>query len=96
MTSTTSTGMIGLLTPAEEAVMKGIRRSRFSFHFNTGNMRRWLLVQLVSVPANTSSEELEAAPSPYAHAHAHRDHRPATLDKLVNEYWASQVARRVY
>ena len=94
MASTTS--MIGPLTPGDEVILKGVRRSRFSFHFNTGRMRRWLLVQLVSVPANTSSEELEAAPSPYAHAHAHRDHRPATLDKLVNEYWAGQVARRVY
>ena len=94
MASTTS--MIGPLTPGDEVILKGVRRSRFSFHFNTGRMRRWLLVQLVSVTAHAASEELEAEPAPYAHPHAHRNQQATGLDRLVNEYWAGQLARRVY
>jgi hypothetical protein len=41
-----------LIAPAatKTDVLKGIRRSRFSFHFNTARRRRWLLVQLVTAP----------------------------------------------
>ena len=45
----------------------GIRRSRFSFHFNTARKRRWLMVQLVTAPTLTDpSVEQTEHPTPYA------------------------------
>jgi len=43
-------GMYSKANPMEETVMRGVRRSRFSFHFGTRRTRRWLLVQWISVP----------------------------------------------
>lgn len=36
------------------------RRSRLSFHFNTKKRRRWLLVQLVSMPVSEALEREHA------------------------------------
>ncbi|HEX8597651.1 MAG TPA: hypothetical protein VF952_03955 [Chloroflexia bacterium] len=52
-------GMTNTLTAKEEALFKGVRRSRFSLHLNTRRVRRWLLIQIVSVPVS-GSEESEA------------------------------------
>ncbi|MEO5951004.1 MAG: hypothetical protein ABIQ44_00875 [Chloroflexia bacterium] len=41
----------------ENQALKGINRSRFSLHFNFFHRRRWLLVQLVSAPTITSTDE---------------------------------------
>ena len=38
----------------ESLALKGVRRARYSFHFVTRRTRRWLLVQWVSVPRETS------------------------------------------
>ncbi|MEA2572761.1 MAG: hypothetical protein QOH93_59 [Chloroflexia bacterium] len=48
------------LNAQEEALFKGVRRSRFSFHLNTRRVRRWLLIQMVSVPVSATAEEGEA------------------------------------
>ena len=37
--------MAGPLTPADEAVIAGVRRSRFSIHLSTPRVRRWLLAK---------------------------------------------------
>jgi hypothetical protein len=42
-------------TTATEDLDVGNRRSRLSFHFNTRKWRRWLLVQLVSMPVEKES-----------------------------------------
>jgi hypothetical protein len=43
----------------EESLLRGVRRSRFSFHFKTLRTRRWLLVQWVSAPVQSTGEWLE-------------------------------------
>ena len=43
------TNLIAPIARKEEA-LKGISRSRFSFHFNTARKRRWLLVQFGTRP----------------------------------------------
>lgn len=42
---------------AQDASLNGIKRSRFSFHFNTPRTRRWLLVQMVTAPANVEEDD---------------------------------------
>jgi hypothetical protein len=39
-----------------EEMERQTRRSRLSFHFNTRRRRRWLLIQLVSVPVSALLE----------------------------------------
>ena len=58
-----------LVTPVihRDNALNGIRRSRFSFHFNTARKRRWLMVQLVTAPTLTDpSVEQTEHPTPYA------------------------------
>lgn len=47
---------LGSSTIIQDVTPPGLRRSRFSFHINTPRRRRWLLVQLVSVPDNAWQE----------------------------------------
>ncbi len=47
---TSNISALGPATIIRDAAVPGVRRSRFSFHINTPRRRRWLLVQLVSVP----------------------------------------------
>jgi hypothetical protein len=44
------TNLIGTAAHGNDT-LNGIKRSRFSWHFNTARRRRWLLVQLVTAPA---------------------------------------------
>ncbi len=53
-------GMTNSLSAQEEALFKGVRRSRFSLHLNTRRVRRWLLIQMVSVPVSAAAQEGEA------------------------------------
>lgn len=57
----TTLGMAGSLSAKEEAVFKGVRRSRFSFHLNTRRVRRWLLIQVVSFPVSETAQDDEAS-----------------------------------
>jgi len=56
-----------LVTPVarKEDGLKGISRSRFSFHFNMAHKRHWLLVQLVTAPAVPAEDDPEQ-PARYA------------------------------
>jgi hypothetical protein len=72
--------LTNLFTPAapQADVLKDIRRSRFSFHFNTARRRRWLLVQLVTAPALPGDDEITTDTPDYSDARAERP-TPATL-----------------
>ncbi len=72
-------GMTGSLTPQEEALFKGVRRSRFSLHLNTRRVRRWLLIQMVSVPVAATTEESESHVARYARGSADAPKTPAQL-----------------
>lgn len=66
MATTTSTirstsGMYSKANPVEDNALRGVRRSRFSFHFMTRRTRRWLLVQWVSVPVRAKADKQAAA-----------------------------------
>jgi hypothetical protein len=66
----------------EEKALKGVRRSRFSMHLNTRRARRWLLVQLVSVPVETAGEDSGSFGSPWRHQVA----RHRSLGCLLDEH----------
>ena len=50
------TNLISPIVHRDES-LKGISRSRFSFHFNTARRRRWIMVQLVTAPALATEDE---------------------------------------
>lgn len=62
-----------------EAPLKGARRSRLSLHFNTPRVRRWLLVQLVSIPL----DEIDEDESPELAYRAHTQVQPHKYDQLA-------------
>ena len=83
-------GVAGPLTGYDEKGLEKVRRSRLSLHMQTRHVRRWLLVQLVSVPV----DEMEGAGSPQqgqtlqAREHAERD-----LSNLTTQYHVAQPTR---
>ncbi|MDQ6695008.1 MAG: hypothetical protein M3014_11420 [Chloroflexota bacterium] len=83
--------MAGSLASAEEATLKGVRRSRLSFHFSTPRVRRWLLVQLVSVPAREQVPAKRAGIEAYLPAQlvAHE-----ALGSTLDSYMLTQAMRR--
>lgn len=68
----------------------GVRRSRFSLHFNTPRARRWLLVQLVSVPADKEKGPEGMTPGPLPLATERRESYNRVLDDFQT---ASFLAR---
>ncbi len=82
------TNLIGPIAQNNEA-LKGIRRSRFSFHFNTGKKRRWLLVQLVTAPAIPTVEDDNTCPS----THVALAPAPRGLADRMEEYGINRVQR---
>lgn len=72
-------GMANTLTAKEETLFKGVRRSRFSLHLNTRRVRRWLLIQMVSVPVSATAEESEAPVARHARANCTPAKSPAQL-----------------
>lgn len=80
---------ISMTSPIEEPI-KGVRRSRFSFHLNTPRVRRWLLVQLVSVPVEEVEEETD--PQLISHAQSQAEaRRPDKMRQLVDSYRNNQL-----
>lgn len=65
----------------EEKALKGVRRSRFSMHLNTRRARRWLLVQLVSMPVEGSGEDSSAIHPARQYAGPHK-----SLGCLLDEH----------
>jgi hypothetical protein len=71
----------------ENQALKGIHRSRFSFHFNFFNRRRWLLVQLVSAPA-IPAVETDTTPTYNPNVETHRG-----LSNPLEEYSFNRLQR---
>jgi hypothetical protein len=83
-------GMVGRAVQPDEAVLRGMKRSRFSLHVMTRRVRYWVLVQLVSVPVQTvNAQENTAAAQPMQY----RNPQP-TVERLMNDYIATQFTRR--
>jgi hypothetical protein len=84
---------VGIANPFEEP-MKGVRRSRFSFHFNTPRVRRWLLVQLVTLPVDATADEPDPKLAKLAQAHA-RPGQTEGFHQLIDDYRSSFLLRSV-
>ncbi len=56
-----TTATIASSPMGDESTLRGVRRSRFSFHLNTRRSRRWLLVQLVSIAVDSAADGTEPA-----------------------------------
>lgn len=81
-------GLASSITGQEDAVLKGVRRSRLSMHLNSRRVRRWLLIQLVSYPVSEPSEEIE---TPTARQ-ARESRKPAqSMGQLLDSFNASRV-----
>jgi hypothetical protein len=80
-------GMVGPLPALEDKALTGTRRSRLSLHFNTPRVRRWLLVQLVTMPVGETEEQIETR---YNHNQAQE---PGSLANIVDQYRANQSLR---
>ena len=89
-TTTSALGIAGPLANLDDQILKGVRRSRFSLHLKTHKVRRWLLVQLVSVPV----EEIEDQEAARLARRAQVQRRqPETLQNLVEQYRVTQPIR---
>ncbi len=64
----------------------GVKRSRFSLHFSTPRMRRWLLVQLVSVPTESAGEQKVKLPQVGRDHLTDGDHYNRLLNDYQNEW----------
>jgi hypothetical protein len=83
----------GSLTPivnSEGTPLKGARRARFSLHFNTPRMRRWLLVQLIVMPVEGTPDE---GVDRLAFKQAHPDR--LSLNSLLDRYQMESHTRRM-
>lgn len=73
----------------EEARAKGTHRSRLSIHLNTARRRRWLMVQLITMP-NSSVDDSEDS----LQAH-NRQVEPTTgWQHLVDDFQRTSIATR--
>ncbi len=82
-------GVVGRAVQPDEAMRNVMKRSRFSLHFNTRRVRRWFLVQLVSIPVQAVDEQETASAQPVQF----RGSR-TTIKGLVDDYMAAQFVRR--
>jgi hypothetical protein len=75
-----------------EEMERQTRRSRLSLHFNTRRRRRWLLIQLVSVPVSAllerereqSSDEVEMVQRPTTDRR--NENWPDAYSRLLDNY----------
>jgi hypothetical protein len=79
--------LVGPIARADDPVLKGVRRSRLSIHMTTPRVRRWLLVQLVSIPVEETFED-GAGAQPYMRPM--RTNQSRTYQQLIDDY---QIAR---
>ena len=79
-------GIAGRAVQPDEAVLKGMKRSRFSLHFITRRVRYWILVQMVSVPMQTG-DETPAEPVQFGGSRT-------TIVRLLDDYMVIRSARR--
>ena len=86
---TSNISALGPATIIRDGAAPGVRRSRFSFHINTPRRRRWLLVQLVSVPDDSvQNDEVELY-----HTLRSKTPRPS-LGRLVDDYCTAHSLTR--
>lgn len=83
--------LVTSIASQEDTVPNGIKRSRLSVHLNTPRRRRWLLVQLVSLPNDLQDEKRESQ---------HIDHLepkapPYDYNRLMSEFETSRLVRRI-
>ncbi|HKP52958.1 MAG TPA: hypothetical protein VJ183_09930 [Chloroflexia bacterium] len=83
-------GMVGRAVQPDEAVRNVMKRSRFSLHFNTRRVRRWFLVQLVSIPVQAVDEQETASAQQSVQFRASQP----TMGRLLDDYMATQFTRR--
>lgn len=86
----TSISMAKSAAQAKEPSLSGIKRSRFSFHFNTARTRRWLLVQLVTAPA---IEEEDNTATRYYNLRSHATQ--PSLSRVMQDYYNSSTLKRL-
>jgi hypothetical protein len=86
-----STIIAGPLANFDEKALKGVRRSRFSMHLKTRKVRRWLLVQLVSVPDD--AQDADAPEFIRPSIEQEQAALPTRLTKLVDDYRLTQPMR---
>jgi hypothetical protein len=82
------TNLISPIAHKDEG-LKGISRSRFSFHFNTARKRHWLLVQFVTAPALPAGDEPEQPTTRYSRQPERTDY-----NYLVDSFQVSRIAPR--
>jgi hypothetical protein len=73
----------------KDETLKGISRSRFSFHFNTARKRHWLLVQLVTAPALPASDEPQQPTTRYTQQPERTDY-----NYLVDNFQVGRMTTR--
>jgi hypothetical protein len=78
--------LIGPAVHGDEA-LKGITRTRFSFHFTTLRKRRWILVQLVSAPT-LATDDVDLQPTTHHYTPARAD-----LHHLLDDYHSTRAPR---
>jgi hypothetical protein len=79
--------LVGPMASADDPVLKRMRRSRLSIHLTTPHVRRWLLVQLVSIPVEEAIED-GAGSQTYARPVPTKQSR--SYQQIIDDY---QIAR---
>lgn len=93
MATTTSTiGMYSKGNTMEEIAQRGVRRSRFSFHFMTHRTRRWLLVQWVSVPVIANEDEKATARTRTTSEKEKRGNFQSLVSDFTTQSWLRRCA----
>jgi hypothetical protein len=77
------------VSTGEESLLRSVRRSRFSLHFKTLRTRRWLLIQWVSAPIQTTSEWLDRLAQRLTW-----EQSPSTLADHLDQYQLDSTLRR--
>jgi len=89
----TTIGMTGPVPMLDDAASGGAHRSRLSIHFNTPRVRRWLLVQIVSVPVSEDPDPYDSGAA-LAFRVRRESQPPAEITRLLDNYSLEQSLRR--
>ena len=89
----TTIGMTGPVPLLDDTASRGAHRSRFSNHFNTPRVRRWLLVQVVSVPVSEDPDPYDSGAALTVHVRR-ESQPPADITRLLANYSHEQSLRR--
>jgi hypothetical protein len=84
--------IVSSIAQLEATPVKGVRRSRFSLHLNTPRVRRWLLVQIVSIPVVGGGEGERQ--SRIAHMRKAQPAMPDPMSRLLDDYQTDLLRRR--